>query len=115
MHNRHTASWLITVCRVIQGLSSMVEIIGAQLYLTETIKPPTGYSVVAIMVVASAFGMLIALLVVTVVTVYGSNGCLAFLFGTCVALIGFMAILTFREYANAKERVKLTYGHWLYT
>lgn len=41
-----------------------------------------------------------------------SNWLLAFLFGNCVALIGFMARLTLREsaeYANAKKRVKLTF------
>lgn len=107
-----TASWLITICRVIQGLSSMGEMIGAQLYLTETIKPPKRYFIVAIVVVASAFGGLAALLVATIVTLYGSNWRLAFLFGTCIALVGFMARLTLREsaeYANAKERVKLAF------
>lgn len=107
-----TASWLITICRVIQGLSSMGEMIGAQLYLTETIKPPKRYFMVAIVVVASAFGGLAALLVATIVTLYGSNWRLAFLFGTCIALVGFMARLTLREsaeYANAKERVKLAF------
>lgn len=107
-----TASYLITLCRIIQGLSSMGEIIGAQLYLTETIKPPKRYSIVAIVVVASSFGGMIALLVATIVTVYGSNWRLAFLFGTCIALIGFMARLTLREsaeYANAKERAKVAF------
>lgn len=112
-----TASWLITLCRIAQGLSSMSEIIGAQLYLTETIKPPERYSAVAMVVVASAFGGLVALLVATIVTTYGSNWRIAFLFGTCIALVGFMARLTLKEsaeYANAKERVKLAFianGH----
>jgi MFS transporter, MHS family, proline/betaine transporter len=108
-----TASWLITICRVVQGLSSMSEIIGAQLYLTETIKPPARYSVVAMVVVASTFGGLIALLVATIVTHYGANWRLAFLFGTCIALVGFMARLTLREsaeYADAKERVRLAFA-----
>lgn len=108
-----TASWLITLCRIVQGLSSMSEIIGAQLYLTESIKPPLRYPAVAMVVVASAFGGLIALLVATIVTTYGSNWRLAFLFGTCIALVGFMARLTLREsseYANAKERVRLIFA-----
>lgn len=56
-----TASWLITICRIVQGLFSMSEIIGAQLYLTESIKPPLRYPAVAMVVVASAFGGLILL------------------------------------------------------
>ena len=31
------ASWAVTACRIVQGLSSMGEIVGAQLYLTELI------------------------------------------------------------------------------
>ena len=34
------ASWAITICRIIQGLTSMGEIIGAEIYLTEFVKPP---------------------------------------------------------------------------
>jgi MFS transporter, MHS family, proline/betaine transporter len=104
-----TASWLVTICRIVQGMSSMGEIIGAELYLTETIKVPERYSAVAIVVVASSFGGMVALLVAYLVTSYGSNWRLAFLVGTGVALIGFMARLTLREsaeYANAKERLK---------
>ena len=35
-----TASVLITICRIVQGMSSMGEIIGAELYVTEIVKPP---------------------------------------------------------------------------
>ena len=34
-----TAAWIVTICRIIQGMSSMGEFIGAQLYLTEITKP----------------------------------------------------------------------------
>ena len=91
-----TASWLITICRIVQGMSSMGEIIGAELYLTETIKPPNRYPAVAIIVVASALGGTVALFVATMVTSYGGNWRLAFLIGTVIALIGFMARLTLR-------------------
>ena len=30
-----TASWIITICRVVQGMSSMGEIVGAEMYLTQ--------------------------------------------------------------------------------
>ena len=35
-----TASWIVTICRMIQGLSSMGEVIGANIYITEITKPP---------------------------------------------------------------------------
>ncbi len=38
------ATWIITICRIVQGMTSMGEIVGAGLYLTETINPPTHQS-----------------------------------------------------------------------
>ena len=38
-----TAAWLVTICRIIQGLSSMGEVIGAQIYLSEFVKKPECY------------------------------------------------------------------------
>jgi MFS family permease len=35
-----TASWIVTICRILQGLSSLGEVIGAEIYLVESIKPP---------------------------------------------------------------------------
>ena len=35
-----TASYTIIICRIIQGMSSMGEIIGAQVYLSEIVKRP---------------------------------------------------------------------------
>ena len=38
-----TASWIITIVRMIQGASSVGEITGAQIFLTEITKPPIQY------------------------------------------------------------------------
>ncbi|MDP5370108.1 MAG: MFS transporter, partial [Pseudomonadota bacterium] len=38
-----TATWVITICRVMQGLSSMGEVMSAQVYMTEITKPPVQY------------------------------------------------------------------------
>ncbi|WP_341791340.1 MFS transporter [Rickettsia endosymbiont of Gonocerus acuteangulatus] len=38
-----TATIVITVCRIAQGMSSMGEVIGAELYLTEMFKVPQRY------------------------------------------------------------------------
>ncbi len=37
------AAVIVSICRIIQGMTSMGEIIGAELYLTETIKRPQQY------------------------------------------------------------------------
>ena len=49
------ASWGITICRIIQGFSSMGEIIGAQIYLTELIKPPKNYHIVCLIACAEKY------------------------------------------------------------
>ncbi|MDP5012290.1 MAG: MFS transporter, partial [Alphaproteobacteria bacterium] len=38
-----SAAWCVTLCRVFQGLSSMGEIMGALVYMTEITKPPVQY------------------------------------------------------------------------
>ncbi|WP_342271932.1 MFS transporter [Candidatus Tisiphia endosymbiont of Parasteatoda lunata] len=43
------AAWILTICRIVQGISSMGEITGAQLYITETINPPAQYVGVGLM------------------------------------------------------------------
>ena len=56
------ATIVITLCRVAQGISSMGEIMGDQIYLTEITKPPTQYSSVAMIVTASTVGGVAALI-----------------------------------------------------
>ncbi|WP_238528394.1 proline/betaine transporter [Rickettsia honei] len=37
------ATWVMIACRMAQGMSSMGKVIGADVYLTEFIKPPVQY------------------------------------------------------------------------
>ena len=62
-----TASWIVTICRIVQGISSMGELTGAQLYLSEFIKPPARYSCVALIAVASAVGGAASLAIASIV------------------------------------------------
>lgn len=104
-----TAAWIITICRAIQGLASMGEITGAQLYLTETINPPARYPIVSFMAVASVIGTSTALFTASFVTSYNVNWRLAFLFGAIVAVIGTIARNSLREtpdFVDAKKRLK---------
>ncbi len=106
------ASWIITICRILQGMSSMGEVVGAELYLSEMIKPPLRYSSVAIIGgVAVTVGGTIALAVAFCVTSYGLNWRIAFWFGAGIALIGSIARTALRETAefiNAKKRMENT-------
>ncbi|WP_341748905.1 MFS transporter [Candidatus Tisiphia endosymbiont of Sialis lutaria] len=103
-----TASVLITVCRIVQGLSSLGEVIGAGLYLTEMTKPPIQYPVVGAITIFAELGAVCALGVATLVTSYGFNWRYAFLFGTVIALVGAIARTRLREtpeFADATRRL----------
>ncbi|MFP3018202.1 MAG: MFS transporter [Candidatus Tisiphia sp.] len=57
-----TATWIVTICRIIQGISSMGEVTGAELYLTETLKPPIQYATVGSLGAFAALGGIAQLL-----------------------------------------------------
>ena len=92
-----SATWIITICRMVQGLSSMGEVIGAKIYVTEIIKPPVQYSAVAFLSVASAFGGMAALGIASLVTTSGFNWRIAFWIGAGIAVIGSIARIKLRE------------------
>ncbi len=103
------ASWIITICRIMQGMSCMGERIGSELYLTEITKPPERYPVVAIIGVSATLGMTLALGIASLVTSYGLNWRYAFGFGVVVALVGALARTRLREtpeFMDAKRMVK---------
>jgi MFS transporter, MHS family, proline/betaine transporter len=85
------ASWVVTVCRILQGLSSLSEIIGAEIYLLESFKPPVVYPMVCIIIVFSALGGFAALGIATLSTSLNFNWRMAFWFGTGIALIRVLA------------------------
>jgi len=104
-----TAAWVVTICRIIQGMSSMGEISGAQLYLSETLQPPAGYSAVAFLAFAVSLGTSAALGLASFVTSFGLNWRLAFWVGATIAVIGAVARTKLREtpdFADAKRRIK---------
>lgn len=106
-----TAAWFVTFCRVIQGISSMGEIIGAEIYLTELIKPPARYPIVGLIGCASRFGTMVALGVATLATSYDFNWRYAFWAGAVVAIIGSVARTRLREtpdFVDMKRRMKRT-------
>lgn len=104
-----TAAWMVTLCRVLQGLASMGEIVGAELYLTETISPPARYPCVALVSVFSVVGTAAALCFSSIVTTYGFNWRNAFWVGAIIALVGTAARTRLREtpdFVNMKKRMQ---------
>lgn len=102
-----TASWIVTICRIVQGMSSMGELTGAQLYLSEIIKPPARYSAVALLAFASAIGGGASLAVASIVMSFGFNWRIIFGIGAVIALIGTAARMFLREtpdFINAKQK-----------
>ena len=106
-----TAAYIVTACRIFQGMSSMGEIIGAELYLTETTSPPSQYVAVSIVSVCSALGGFVSLGVASIVTLDQLNWRAAFYFGAAIAAIGVIARVALREtpeFINAQWRIKKT-------
>jgi len=92
-----TAAWLVTFCRILQGLSSMGEIVGANIYLAEITKPPLRYTVVALTDTASSLGGMVALLVATLATSIQFKWRIVFWIGSAIALAGTIARTRLRE------------------
>ena len=101
------ASWIVTICRIMQGMSSMGEIIGAQVFLSELFRPPLRYVAVALVGLASSVGGMAALGVASLVTSYDFNWRLAFWAGSFIAIITVLYRTALREtpeYLNAKNK-----------
>ena len=56
------ATFIVTGCRMVQGFSSMGEITGAFVYITESLKAPLRYSVVTFVTIFNRLGSLFALI-----------------------------------------------------
>ncbi|MCC8484220.1 MAG: MFS transporter [Rickettsia endosymbiont of Labidopullus appendiculatus] len=105
----NVAIWVAMICRAIQGMSSMGEIVGAELYLTEMLKPPIQYASVGLMGACAVLGTLGALAISLLVVFYGINWRIAFWVGAIIAFVGSVARKKFREapeFADAKRRIR---------
>ena len=103
-----TASYVVTICRIVQGISSMGEIVGAQLYLTEFIKPPIQYPAVAFTSNFSTSGSMAALAVGLLALSIGFNSRYAFFIGAGIAIVGSFARTALREtpvFVDTKRRI----------
>lgn len=107
-----TASWIMIICRAMQGMSSMGEVIGAELYLTETIKRPAIFPVVGFITVSLTLGGVAALAIASLATSQGFDWRYAFLIGAFIAMIGAIARTRLREtsdFVNAKREINIIF------
>jgi len=103
------ASYAMILCRIIQGLSSLGEITGAELYVTEMTTPPIQYAAVSMVSVCTLTGGLAALAFAWFCTATGLSWRFAFWMGAIIALIGATARIRLREtpdYVDARTRVE---------
>ncbi len=109
-----TAAWIITGCRIAQGLASMGEIIGAEIYLCEITKPPVRYPVVALTSFSAGLGTSFALAIASLFTMSGLNWRIAFWIGSVIAVIGSLARVRLREssdFLEVKKRIQFIRRH----
>jgi len=99
----------VTILRMVQGMSSMGEIMGAKIYVTELTKAPVVYPAVASIGIGASLGSTAALGVATLATQIGFNWRFAFWFGVIIAIIGIIARTNLREtpiFVDAKRKMK---------
>ncbi len=104
-----SAAWVVTICRMIQGVASLGEIVGAELYLTESLPLPIRYPYVALIAVSSVLGTVMALIIASIFTSFEMNWRIAFWVGSCIAAIGSVARTRLREtpeFVDMKLRIK---------
>jgi MFS transporter, MHS family, proline/betaine transporter len=109
-----TATYMITLCRMLQGMAASSEATGAQIYITEITKAPLQYVAVSTVSISSSIGACTALGIASLVTSSGMNWRTAFWIGALVAIVG--AIARFRltetpEFIEMKMRKKELVNH----
>lgn len=102
------AAWIVTACRIAQGLSSMGEIIGAEIYVSEITDPPGQYVAVSFIDLAAYIGGAAAVGLAALVTMKGFDWRNAFWIGACIAVIGSIARTRLRETPEfLEQKVKI--------
>jgi MFS family permease len=105
-----TASVIVIICRVLQGFSSMGEIVGAQLYLAETLRQPYKYTYSKIIEICANLGGVLALIIAYISISIASSWRVAFWIGAIIAFVGLIARSKLREtpeFADYKRRLKI--------
>jgi MFS transporter, MHS family, proline/betaine transporter len=108
-----TASIVITVCRMLQGMAASAESRGAEIYITESFNPPLQYPLVAIITVFSAVGTSMALGIGSFFTnerIFGTEHeywRVAFMLGAIIGLVGGAARTSLKEASEFSDKKKM--------
>jgi MHS family proline/betaine transporter-like MFS transporter len=105
-----TASIVVIICRMLQGFSSLGEVVGATLYITETSKSPYMYTSAGIINICSRLGGLFALIAASFALSMQLNWRIAFWIGAVIAVVGLFARITLREtpeFIDFKSKIKI--------
>jgi MFS family permease len=97
------ASVGVTLCRILQSISSTGELISCTLYLLEVLKPPIQYPLLGITYLFSYIGGTFALIIATLVTTQGIDWRIAFWIGAIIAIIGMGARRTLIESGEFRD------------
>ena len=103
------SAWIVIICRIVQSISSMGEIVGAKLYLTEMIEPPLQYPVVTLIQTAAALGGTASLCIASYFTIDNYNWRYVFLMGGIIALLAYSMrknLIESRQFSDVKKRVE---------
>lgn len=85
------ASYIITICRMIQGMAASSETTGAQIFIKENTAPPAQYFAVSTVGISSSIGACFALGVASIATNSDIGWRAAFWIGAVVAVVGAIA------------------------
>ena len=103
-----TATIIVMLCRALQGFSSLGELMGAQLYLTEILKTPHKNIASGIVVFSAKLGGMFTLIVAYFAMSNGSNWRIAFWIGAIISIVGYIARRRLREtkeFVDYKTRI----------
>jgi MFS transporter, MHS family, proline/betaine transporter len=103
------ASVIMILCRIIQGMSSLGEVIGAKLYISEFIKAPMSYAMLQIVTIGAILGGSAAIFLSKVVIDNTGNWRYIFLIGSIIAFLGLIFRTRLREtpdFVDANKRLK---------
>jgi MFS family permease len=91
------ATVILVFCRIIHSISSVGEMVGSQLYLTELMGRPLSYTAVCFIDCACCLGGIIALTVATVILNFNLGWRMVFWFGALIALVGYVFRIVLQE------------------
>ena len=84
-----TAAIIVTICRLLQGLSSIGESTSSEIYMAEQTQKPERYYYTGIVAYAGVVGTVAALVVAKIILALGINWRFVFFAGAIIGFIGF--------------------------